>query len=125
MDAMPMPSSNGAATGDTNGTEKQSSKPRPLRHGIYCPTVTFFDPVTEDLDIPSIKKHAVRLAKAGVVGVVTMGSNGEAVHLTREERTKVTSATREALDEAGFHDIPIICGASEQSIRGTIELCKE
>lgn len=95
----------------------------PLRHGIYAPTMTFFNPETEDLDIPIIKKHAVRLAEAGLVGLVTMGSNGEAVHLTREEKSAVTKATREALDEAGYKNVPVIVGASEQSIRGTIELC--
>lgn len=87
--------------------------------------MTFFHPETEDLDIPTIKKHAVRLAKAGLVGLVTMGSNGEAVHLTREEKTAVTKATREALDEAGYKAVPVIVGASEQSIRGTIELCQQ
>lgn len=97
----------------------------PLRHGIYAPTMTFFDPETEELDIPVIKKHAVRLAKAGLVGLVTMGSNGEAVHMTREEKSAVTKATREALDEAGFKDVPVISGASENSIRGAVELCKE
>jgi len=96
-----------------------------LRAGIYSPTMTFFDPETEDLDIPTIKKHAVRLAEAGLVGLVTMGSNGEAVHMNRTEKIAVTKATREALDEAGFHNVPVIVGASEQSIRGTIELCKE
>lgn len=96
----------------------------PLRDGIYAPTMTFFDPETEDLDIPTIKKHAVRLAEAGLVGLVCMGSNGEAVHLTREEKNAVTKATREALDEAGYKDVPVIVGASEQSIRGTIELCE-
>jgi L-threo-3-deoxy-hexylosonate aldolase len=37
----------------------------------------------------------------------------------------VTQATRAALDEAGFDAVPVIVGASEQSVRGTIELCKE
>ncbi|CRG85885.1 hypothetical protein PISL3812_02888 [Talaromyces islandicus] len=96
-----------------------------LRPGVYCPTVTFFHPDTEDLDIPSIRKHAVRLAKAGLVGLVTMGSNGEAVHLTREERKTVTRESRAALDEAGYRNVPIIAGASENSIRGTVELAKE
>jgi len=96
-----------------------------MRAGIYAPTMTFFDPKTEDLDIPTIKKHAVRLAEAGLVGLVTMGSNGEAVHLTRAEKTAVTKATREALDSAGYKDVVVIAGASEQSIRGTIELCNE
>ncbi|KGO63955.1 Aldolase-type TIM barrel [Penicillium italicum] len=99
--------------------------PTPLRPGVYAPTMTFFDAQTEELDIPSIRRHAVRLAKAGLVGLVTMGSNGEAVHLSREERMTVNRETRSALDEAGFSNVPVISGASENSIRGTIDLCKE
>jgi len=102
-----------------------ASSRRPLRDGIYAPTMTFFDKQSEDLDIPTIKKHAVRLAKAGLVGLVTMGSNGEAVHLTRDEKTAVTKATREALDEAGFKDVVVLAGCSESSVRLAIELCKE
>lgn len=97
----------------------------PLRPGVYAPTMTFFNPDTEELDVPTIRRHAVRLAKAGLVGLVTMGSNGEAVHLTRDERATVTRETRSALDEAGFQNVPVIAGASENSIRGTIELTKE
>jgi len=97
----------------------------PLRSGIYAPTMTFFDPDTEDLDIPAIKKHAVRLAEAGLVGLVTMGSNGEAVHLSRAEKQAIIRATREALDTADFTSVSVMVGCSEQSARGTIELCKE
>lgn len=102
-----------------NGTSR-----RALPCGIYAPTMTFFDPETEELDIPTIKKHAARLARDGLAGLVTMGSNGEAAHCTREEKLAVTQATREALDEAGFKDTPIILGATEGSVKGTIELCK-
>lgn len=108
----------------SNGTNGQAPARRILPCGIYAPTMTFFDPVTEDLDIPTIKKHAERLARSGLVGLVTMGSNGEAVHCTREEKLAVTKATREALDEAGFHSTPIIFGGTEGSVRGTIELSK-
>ena len=87
--------------------------------------MTFFDPETEDVDIASVKRHAVRLAEAGLVGLVTMGSNGEAVHLSRAEKIAITQASREALDAAGFDKVPIIVGASEGSVRGTIELIKE
>ncbi|KAG2412126.1 hypothetical protein HFD88_009682 [Aspergillus terreus] len=97
----------------------------PLRPGVYAPTMTFFNPDTEDLDTPTIRRHAVRLAKAGLVGLVCMGSNGEAVHLTREERQTVIRETRTALVDAGFANVPVIAGCSEQSIRGTIELCAE
>ncbi len=106
--------------GATNGTSR-----RPLLPGIYAPTMTFFDPETEDLDIPTIKRHALRLAEAGLVGLVTMGSNGEAVHLSSSEKLAVTRATREALDEAGFTKVPVIVGATEGSVRGTISLINE
>ncbi|EKD17391.1 uncharacterized protein L3040_008430 [Drepanopeziza brunnea f. sp. 'multigermtubi'] len=122
-------STNGTATTTTSTTSNGitpsasvPSTPRPLLPGIYAPTMTFFDPVTEDLDIPSIERHAVRLATAGLVGLVTMGSNGEAVHLSPAERTLVTSSTRHALDAAGFPSVPIIVGASEGSVRGTLAL---
>lgn len=97
---------------------------RPLPCGIYAPTMTFFDPQTEDLDISTIKKHAQRLVRAGLVGLVTMGSNGEAVHCTRDEKLQVTRATREAVSEVGYESTPIIVGATEGSVRGTIELSK-
>ncbi|KAL3417520.1 dihydrodipicolinate synthase [Phlyctema vagabunda] len=108
----------------TNGTNGHAGTRRPLLPGIYAPTMTFFQPETEDVDIPIVKKHAVRLAQAGLVGLVTMGSNGEAVHLSRDEKFAVTKATREALDEAGFTHIPVIVGATEGSVRGTIDLIK-
>ncbi|OAQ77218.1 dihydrodipicolinate synthase [Purpureocillium lilacinum] len=101
-----------------------SSSPRPLPCGIYAPTMTFFDPSTEDLDIPTIKSHAQRLARAGLAGLVVMGSNGEAVHCTRDEKLSVLRATREALDDAGFPSVPVLFGATEASVRGTIELCR-
>ncbi|MCJ1255415.1 hypothetical protein MMC24_003231 [Lignoscripta atroalba] len=98
---------------------------RPLRPGVYVPTVAFFDGATEDLDIDTTAKHAVRLAKAGVAGIATQGSNGEAVHLTHKERKLVTSVTRRALNEAGFHSMPIIVGCGSQSTRETVELCHD
>ncbi|PKY08338.1 dihydrodipicolinate synthetase family protein [Aspergillus campestris IBT 28561] len=97
----------------------------PLRPGVYAPTMTFFHPHSEELDIHTIRAHAVRLAKAGLVGLVCMGSNGEAVHLSRSERQTVIRETRDAVVRAGFSAVPVIAGASEQSIRGTIELCRE
>lgn len=98
---------------------------RSLRPGVYVPTVTFFQADTEDLDLDTIGKHAVRLAQAGVAGLTTQGSNGEAVHLTHQERKLVTRTTRNALNTVGFHHLPIIVGCGSQSTRETIELCRE
>jgi dihydrodipicolinate synthase/N-acetylneuraminate lyase len=76
--------------------------------------MTFFDPDTEDVDTLTCARHAVRLAKAGLEGLVTLGSNGEAVHLNRKERSLVTRTVREALDDAGYGHVPVIAGCSEQ-----------
>ncbi|CAI4212147.1 unnamed protein product [Parascedosporium putredinis] len=75
---------------------------RQLQPGIYAPTQVFYHESTQDLDISTIEKHAVRLARAGISGIVTNGSNGEAVYLTTQERLQVTRITRNALDIAGF-----------------------
>ncbi|KAL6411514.1 hypothetical protein AUP68_05230 [Ilyonectria robusta] len=100
--------------------------PKTLLPGIYAPTQVFYEyGKDENLDTEAIKKHAVRLARAGVVGIVTNGSNGEAVYLSPEERCQVTKTTREALDEAGFSHLPVIVGASDQSIQGTLRLCRD
>lgn len=98
---------------------------RTLKPGIYVPTIAFFDPETEDVDVAAVAKHAVRLAKAGLTGITTQGSNGEAVHLSHEERKLITSTTRKALDEAGFTAMPIIVGCGAQSTREAIELAKD
>jgi len=98
---------------------------RPLLPGTYVPTPAFFDPATEELDILTIQKHTVRLASAGLQGIVTQGSNGEAVHLSHKERDQVTAATREALDGAGYQNVTVIVGCGAQSTRETIELCRE
>lgn len=98
---------------------------RPLVPGVYVPTVCFFDSNTEDLDLETTATHAVRLAKAGVAGLATQGSNGEAVHLTHSERQVVTSTTRKALREAGYSHLPIIVGCGAQSTRETIQYCRE
>jgi len=97
---------------------------KPLQPGVYVPTLAFFNE-NEDLDLVTVGKHAVRLAKAGVAGLATQGSNGEAVHLSHHERKLVTQTTRKALDDAGFHSLPVIVGCGAQSTRETIELCRE
>lgn len=98
---------------------------RSLVPGIYVPTVAFFDPVTDNVDVETTANHSVRLAKAGVAGITTQGSNGEAVHLSHKERNLITSTTRKALDEAGYGFMPVIVGCGAQSTRETIELCEE
>ncbi|KAI0022886.1 dihydrodipicolinate synthetase [Xylariomycetidae sp. FL0641] len=104
--------------------ESGARAPRPLEPGVYVPTVCFFDPDTEDLDTATIARHAVWLARAGVQGLATQGSNGEAVHLSAAERARVTATTRRALDGAGFARVPVLVGCGAQSVRETAAHCR-
>lgn len=97
----------------------------PLRPGVYAPILTIFDPKTEDLDLAAQAKHSVRLAEGGLVGLVVMGSNGEAVHLSHQERVDIIKTTRKALDEANFKDVALIAGCTAQSVRESVQMCKD
>ncbi|KAJ5114384.1 hypothetical protein NUU61_000143 [Penicillium alfredii] len=96
---------------------------RILRPGVYVPTLAFFKKENEELDEATIAQHAVRMVKAGVVGLVTQGTFGEAVHLSHIERCKITRTTRHAIGAAGYVQIPIIVGCGAQSTSEAIELC--
>src|SRR5947209_4891870 len=88
--------------------------------GIYPPLPTFFD-THEELDLPTYQQHISRLTESGITGFVVMGSNGEAVHLTSDERAQVITAAREA---AGLH-AQIMAGCGDQSTRTTIAHCEQ
>ncbi|KAG8789773.1 hypothetical protein FRC12_013281 [Ceratobasidium sp. 428] len=99
--------------------------------GIYVPAVLFFAS-DEELDFPSIKSHILRLANAGVAGILVQGSNGEAQHLSREERSTLIRHARSVLDEAGFDGktegkkrIVVMAGTGAQSTRETRTLRKD
>ncbi|OCH93049.1 dihydrodipicolinate synthetase [Obba rivulosa] len=90
--------------------------------GIYVPSVLFFDE-NENFDIPSIKAHVLRLAQGGVTGILVQGSNGEAQHLSHDERKEAIRITKQTLDENGFQKVVIIAGTGGQSTRETKKLC--
>lgn len=117
------------SSGQSNENGKQQTFPTSanvkLIPGFYVPTVAFFKPETEEIDLETTRRHAIRLAQAGVTGLVTHGSNGEAVHLTREERISITKATRESLDSVGRSDMPLIVGCGAQSTMECIRLCDD
>lgn len=83
--------------------------------GIMPPLAT---PFKEDgsLDLEGLEINVARYNEAGLSGYVVLGSNGEAVHLTPEEKVRVIEAVRRA---APNHTL--IAGAGELSTRATIE----
>lgn len=100
--------------------------------GIYVPVPTFFvgkkaanfDPVAAPVDIDTQVAHSLYLAKAGIKGLVILGSTGEAIHLTNKERFEVLSGVRKAFEKEGFKDYPIIAGTATQNIEETVEQLK-
>ncbi|KAI2624072.1 hypothetical protein GGS21DRAFT_326562 [Xylaria nigripes] len=101
--------------------------PIPPPPGIYVPVPTFFKHAptlnfaTPALDIETQAAHALYLARAGIKGLVVLGSTGEAVHVTNKERILVLTGIRRALDGAGFRDYPVLAGTATQSIEETVE----
>lgn len=86
--------------------------------GIYPPVPTFFHD-DESLDLETLGVHIGRLRERGIANFVALGSNGEAVHLDRDERRAVIAAIRAA---AGA-EAQVLAGAGGQSTRETIALC--
>lgn len=93
--------------------------------GVFVPSPTFFLPAAAGaqpaLDIATQIKHTVFLAKSGIRGLVILGSTGEAIHLTRDERRALVSGVRRGLEEAGFKDYPIMAGVLTNGLEETLE----
>ena len=92
--------------------------------GIYVPAVAFFHD-DETLDLDAMRAHLTRLARAAVDGLVIQGSNGEAMHLTHDERLQVLRLARSVLDEHGKPGAVIVAGCGALSTRETVQLCRE
>ncbi|KAF7330487.1 hypothetical protein MVEN_02488100 [Mycena venus] len=90
--------------------------------GYYVPAVLFFDS-NEEFDVPAIQSHVLRLAQGGVTGILVQGSNGEAQHLSHDERKEAIRLTRKTLDDNGFNNVLVIAGTGAQSTRETKKLC--
>ena len=83
-----------------------------------------YDAFNPPVDYATQAKHAVYLAKAGIRGIVALGSTGEAVHLHPKERDQILSAIKSGLEKEGFKDYPIIAGTASHSVEETVEHLK-
>jgi len=96
---------------------------RPFKNGVYCPLVTPFG-ANEEIDFKAFQKQVLRLAKAKM-GLVILGTNGEASHLSDDERTSLIKSAREALDSNGFNQVPLLVGTGSGSAHHTVKLCHQ
>jgi len=82
--------------------------------GIISPITTPF--IDDEIAFDKLKHNIENLSKINLAGYVVLGSNGESVFLTREEKIKMVSFVRE-------HTTPskvIIAGTGTDSIKETI-----
>jgi len=98
-----------------------------LPPGIYVPIPTFFHEEPSDeqpIDTDTITRHVKYLCSTGIHGIVSLGSTGEAVHLSTEERELILRITRKAIDDSS-PNAKLIAGCSHESVRGTLFLIEQ
>jgi 4-hydroxy-2-oxoglutarate aldolase len=85
-------------------------------NGIMPPLTTPFD-AEGHLDLTGLAENVARYNETGLIGYVALGSNGEAVHLSTNERAQVLETIKRAATPAH----KIVAGVNEFSTRAAIE----
>jgi 4-hydroxy-tetrahydrodipicolinate synthase len=88
--------------------------------GVF-PAVTTQFKQDLSLDLEATQSHLEVLLQSGVTGLVMLGSLGENVTLSREEKERVMRATLEVSNGR----VPVISGVAELSTRAAIEYLKD
>jgi dihydrodipicolinate synthase/N-acetylneuraminate lyase len=81
---------------------------------VFPPMVTPF--ADGDVDAPAIRRNVERWMRAGLGGVVALGTNGEAALLEEGEGERVLGAVRDAVPPGKL----VIAGTGRESTRATI-----
>lgn len=104
-----------------------ATKSNPLPPGVYTPVLTLYKPdAAQEIDLESMRKHALHLLRSGQHGLVYLGTNGELALIDRAERQAILKMARAAVTEAGLPEsYPLVAGISAQSTRETILCAKE
>jgi 4-hydroxy-2-oxoglutarate aldolase len=84
--------------------------------GIMPPLTTPFD-AEGNLDVARLSENVARYNDTGLAGYVALGSNGEAIHLSSNERIQVIKAIK----QSATSNHKIVAGINEFSTRSAIE----
>ena len=84
--------------------------------GIYPPIITPFE--NDEVSFDKMKENIDRWNGTKIDGYVALGSNGESVYLTNDEKIGLIKAVKENADK----EKKIIAGTGSDSIKQTIEL---
>jgi 4-hydroxy-2-oxoglutarate aldolase len=88
-----------------------------LLHGIFPPITTPFYP-DGNVYYKKLEANVERYSKTPVAGIVALGSTGEAIYLSDQERRDVLKSTREA---AAANKV-LIAGTGSESAIDTLKL---
>lgn len=101
---------------------KAKSPPR----GVFCPVISLYAPTsTQEINLNASYKYFLHLIRAGCHGLVLAGSTAEAVLLSPMERKELLKVARQAANDLGLPNYPIIAGISGQSTTESIRLAQE
>lgn len=90
---------------------------QPALSGVWCPSVTPFDPQNR-LDIDALARHFARLSVSGIDTLLLMGSIGEFASLTQQERLQLIREARQ------LSPLTMVANVSSTSIADMLELAE-
>jgi 4-hydroxy-2-oxoglutarate aldolase len=90
--------------------------------GVLPPIPTPFDEAGNP-DLDALSQNILKLNATGLNGYVVMGSNGEAVHLSQQERATVIQTARRAADQGPAR--MLVAGVNEHSTWAAIDATKQ
>jgi 4-hydroxy-tetrahydrodipicolinate synthase len=93
---------------------------RPQWNGVFPAVTTQFN-ADESLNIPATQKLIERLIQAGIHGFIMLGTVGENCSLRADEKRKVLSAAKEAVNGR----VPILSGVAEFTTAEAAQYAKD
>lgn len=96
--------------------------PEPFR-GTYTVLVTPFTAAShgQRVDLPALERLVEFQVANGVDGLIPLGSTGEFLSVSREERTAIT----ETVLRAAAGRVPVLVGTGDEDTRAVVELSRE
>ncbi len=94
--------------------------PRPF-HGTHTVLVTPFTPDGSAVDLRALKRLVAFQIAEGVEGLIPLGSTGEFLSVSREERTAIT----ETVIRAAAGRVPVLIGTGAEDTREAVALARE
>ena len=94
--------------------------PKPFR-GTFTVLVTPFSPDGATVDLPALERLVAFQIEEGVEGLIPLGSTGEFLSVSRDERTAIVETTLRAA--AGR--VPVLIGTGAEDTREAVALARE